>query len=462
MFTFNEFKHLILEKADADWDINLALPPPTSPNYAALKTLFANKTIWAYSKKARSLEIVFHNSNVPDLIQGSWSVDRGNHKYMVYLSADGTKVKLRQTGKAGADSTRGIASYQESGVCLWMDALLNGVDDIQDYTPSDFYQSQDDAAFVEAWLAANPPWNHDCKITAEDIIKELGKLNLLKNYQVHKGTEIYKKIRKIGGELSGVHPDKWNPADIMLIKRDLKAYNKAIKSTNIVQYNTYFADLYGDLIGISLKGSTAIQGCISSNLIPGAEHAISQAKPKSLRFRGNQLTDDEKQIFLDAFTRLKKKASALKRIYIPDTGEAISSSIMNISSVKPAFSGMPYMVSLLSGFDSVEEMEDYMFNSYMFARSSISDISSVHWKAMAGKGMHEIRPGLDWRKFKLDQVIVPVNGQTTITIKCTYDGKPVILSWRAKGFMATPTVEIASASTRKRAIKLIKLTSAKL
>lgn len=431
--TFSQFRRSLNEALNAAWDINDALPSPADPNYATLKDLFDQNAIWPYNRGVTTMEIVFHDKDILGQLKGEWGLLRG-HRAMRYMAANGMRVLIRTTGKNRQGSTKGMASYQEAGVVLWLDALLHGFDDVQDYEPTDFYQSKADYRNVVAWLSANANWNRDCRETAADIIETFGASKLTK-FQCHHGTPEYNKLRKRGAALAGVGEDRWNPSDIMLIARDRKAYNKAMQTDNLATLNACLADPYGDIRGISLKGSQALHGAVAASSIAGnplVSDIMKRIKPMHMPLQNNTLTDAQKADVIEAFVKIKRNKT--RRIYVRGVEGTLTDTIMAWDTVTDLWpKAYPDTLALLMACHNDGDLDDLAFTGFMYASSAINGVSANYWKAEAGKPMYFVEPEIDRDAFSLDQVIVPVNGEASAVFNVTYKGKPVKLQFRSKG-----------------------------
>ena len=415
------------------WDINDALPSPADANYATLKDLFDQRAIWPYNRGARTMEIVFYDKSIIDQLKGEWAVDLRGHYVMRYIAANGMRIKMRSTGKTGPDSTTGMSYYQEAGVVLWLDALLHGVDDIRGYEPTDFYQSDVDHRDVDAWLEVNAGWNRDCRNTAIDIIKTFG-APALARFQCHHDTPEYNALRKKGAALAGAGKDRWNPSDIMLIARDRRAYTKAMQTDTITSLNEYFADPYGDIRGISLKGSKAMHGSVATGSIAGhplVSDIMKRIKPMHMPLQHSTLTDAQKADVIEAFAKIKRGKTS--KIYLRGVRGTLTDTIMAWDTVTDLWSkAYPDTLALLMACRNDEDLDNLAFVGFMYASSAIDGVSSNYWKAEAGRPMYFVEPAINRNAFKLDQVIVPANGEASTVFNATYADGPIKLQFRSK------------------------------
>lgn len=430
--TFSQFRRRLNESRDVAWGINDALPSQADPNYDVLKDLFDQGAIWPYNRGARTMEIVFHDKSIIDQLKGEWGSMRG-HRVMKYMAANGMRIKMRTTRKAGPGLTTGMSYYQEAGVVLWLDALLHGANDIRGYEPTDFYQSNVDYRDAEAWLGADARWNRDCRNIAIDIIKTFG-THELDRFQCHHRTQEYKDLRKKGAALAGIGEDRWNPSDIMLIARDRRAYTKAMRADNLATLNKFLADPYGDIRGISLKGSKAMHGSVAASSIAGhplISDTMKRIKIMHMPLMSNTLPDAQKTEVIRAFAEIQR--NRISKIYVRGVDGTLTDTIMAWDTVTDLWSkAYPDTLALLMACRDDEDLDNLAFVGFMYASSAINGVSSNYWKAQAGRPMDFVKPSTNRNAFRLDQVIVPVNGEASTVFNATYKGKPVKLQFRSK------------------------------
>ena len=120
------------------------------------------------------------------------------------------------------------------------------------------------------FMTNDKTWNKANKDCAQKLIQYCGSSNIkLNEYYIHRGTDLFKNIKKVGATLAKLNADKWNPADVMLIKNEQLVASKLdqfAKDKNIAEYNRFIGS-NDDVIGISLKkGDTdALHGSFAVN-----------------------------------------------------------------------------------------------------------------------------------------------------------------------------------------------------
>lgn len=172
---------------------------------------------------------------------------------------------------------------QENGFAIWLDYLVNNNKtagerfDRSQYKPSDKLRLSEDsnkqAAMIDDainFMADDKTWDDANKKCALKLLQYCKSLNVnLDKYYIHRGTDLFKKIKKVGATLAVLNADKWNPADVMLIKNEQSVASKLdqfAKDKNIAEYNRFIGS-NDDVIGISLKkGDTgALHGSFAVN-----------------------------------------------------------------------------------------------------------------------------------------------------------------------------------------------------
>lgn len=221
----------------------------------------------------------------------------------------------------------------------------------------------------------------------------------------------------------------------MLIARDRKAYNKAMQTDNITSLNAYLSDPYGDIRGISLKGSKAMHGSVAAGSIAGnplISDIMKRIKIMHMPLRGNTLADAQKAGVIKAFAEIQR--NRISKIYVRGVEGTLTDTIMAWGTVTNLWpKAYPDTLALLMACRDDEDLDNLAFVGFMYASSAINGVSANYWKAEAGYPMHFVKPSTDRNAFKLDQVIVPVNGEASTVFNITYKGKPVKLQFRSKG-----------------------------
>lgn len=428
MISFIDFVRSLNEANDKNWDVSLALPGVNDENYQSLKSAFSSGLIWTYNRTSKSYQIVFNkNSNLQDTLAGAWQRDAKGHMVLQYRAADGKNVTLRSTGKSGAESTQGSASNQEAGVVYWL-AKLIGNDAL--------YQSKIPMEQTELWLDEHSKWNDQCKDTAQIIIKTLGRK--LKSFEFHHGTTEYNALRSLGKSLSGLSEDRWNPADIILIKNDRRAYSQALMCRDIEEYNSYFSDLDNcELIGISLKGAAALHGATALSSFANHPWVANIVKKFRIppKIKTNGVLDINTQRYaLSLYDDVSRIKSPLVQTYNVDKTKTIAENIAQWGAVASTWgASFPYGMTLLTCCRNSEDLRNLALTGYMYAKSAIVGVSAPFWKATPNS-MTKYEPDFDAEKFELKRVRVPVDGSTNIIFDIAYDGNIEKLQLRSKSF----------------------------
>lgn len=442
------------------------LPSPDAPEYDLIRKYVENCTIWVKTVTTKTALLVFNtNAGLERVIPGKWSRDSGGHWFISWVTTDGRKVTLRNTGLAGPASTKGKAAEPEAGVVIWLDLLSRGLDELPETAGeiTQLYQSKVPAEAALEFLHGNDKWNKDCKDTAKSIIKELGPIT---RWNVHHGDKIYNDLRSKGSALSGAGQDRWNPADIILVAKNLKAYNQAMKCEDIANYNQYFADLHGDIIGISLKGSNALHGSAGISSLrnnPVVDDILKSWKPLALtdkdfdRDFGDHLSES-------GITKVGRLLNALKKKNICK-GYNVPAGMKSIRDIVGSWEGLnmlwrrsyPFSLSMINAVKSKSDLNTVIFYGLQYALSRIDMVSAPFWKAIAGKPMVKFDSCPSINDFELIGIRVPLNGSASVVFDISLQEKKYKLQLRAKNGNSPPQFIINP--TDKGTAKLVPLSS---
>lgn len=173
------------------------------------------------------------------------------------------------TGGSGAGAAQ--TAMQEIAQCVMFGAIAEIKKPINNLTVTDLNKQiltkglkhvKSDKPPKEAidFLLENPDWMTTALVTAKKVLQTV-KIDL-SNYEFHRGSQLVGQIykifsalnRKLDGHQKFSGSDKWNPADIWIVKRGLKI--PAPKEfPQLIDYNSWISQQYKNrsLIGVSLK-----------------------------------------------------------------------------------------------------------------------------------------------------------------------------------------------------------------
>ena len=357
---------------------------------------------------------------------------------------DGYTIRFIKSGKKAVGSTNVTGAtktvFQEVGFLLALDALLDGKDfNPGSYSPSKRLDITADVKDVLNFLSSNKEWLDVSISGAETIIKKFGKSSL-KNYTFHHDSSLFKTIRSTGKSLSGLsNLDKWNPADVYLIKGQPK-----LNKTNIITFNECIHNKDRDIIGISLKKGAheALHGAIALNVI------LSTFKIPKLTSVPNTKDKAFKKFIHSKIKELK--SHPLKSIiYVHIADEDVEKSIddMRITS-NNYFKAIPHAINFIA--ESGNKLTDALKYAVM-AASSQSPESCSHFK-LQGSHLSEMPEPLD---IEILKIRLKLNGDADTVIDFKLNNVQMKLQLRSKGSL--PQFIIIKTAENSKATHISKL-----
>ena len=195
---------------------------------------------------------------------------------------------------AGSETTAYAESLQ-AYACATRQYLGKDLTDVSEITSKTIGDAICDRTLDASIKALNVKWYHSVIVTANKIFQDVPGAKTGQQYQFYRGGDFVNKIYNNWRQFkegSGIkQDDKWNPADIWMVK---KGFRMKPKFTSLNEYNAYIFDEFAkkNLIGISLK------------LVPkGEAHSkiYNDGKPASAKFTGFKLGQnmfDSKDIYI--------------------------------------------------------------------------------------------------------------------------------------------------------------------
>lgn len=197
------------------------------------------------------------------------------------------------TGISGAGSeVTALAESLQAYACATRQFLKKPLENVSQITPNTIKKADADRTLESCLNGLNEKWFHSVVVTANQIFNDVDPKG---TYIFYRGgnlvNSIYKEFSRFRKDSGLTGDDKWNPADIWMVKDKFK-----FKSdwTTLRDYNRYIYDefAYKNLIGISLK------------LVPkGIAHSkiFNDGKPLIAEWKGYKLGEnmfDSKDIYL--------------------------------------------------------------------------------------------------------------------------------------------------------------------
>jgi hypothetical protein len=194
---------------------------------------------------------------------------------------------------AGAEVTA-LAESLQAYACATRQYLGEDLKDVSQITSKTTDDADCDRRLTSCLNGLSENWFHSVIVTANLIFEELVSRSSTK-YEFYRGGEIvnqiYAEFGKFRAESGVTSDDKWNPADIWMVKKGFKFKGNwpSLKDYNDYLYEQFHAK---NLIGISLK------------LVPKGEahsEVFNDGKPPTAKFTGFKLSEnmtDSKDIYI--------------------------------------------------------------------------------------------------------------------------------------------------------------------
>lgn len=168
-----------------------------------------------------------------------------------------SKVNVDKEGQSGAGSeVTALAESLQAYACATRQHLGKDLVDVSQITAKTIADADCDRTLAQCMKGLDENWFRSVILTANLIFEEVPGAKTGKNFKFYRGgrlvNSIYSEWRehKKGSGISG--DDKWNPADIWMIKKSFK-FKTGWKT--LAEYNRYVYDEFANtnMIGISLK-----------------------------------------------------------------------------------------------------------------------------------------------------------------------------------------------------------------
>ena len=427
-----------------------------------IRDLFDNNSVKLdpkFASLAKSVSIDDFDKNaltkIRNNVRGS-TVDDFNAAYKGKINALWTKLdKLPYSHSKATENVIG----SELGVLVYIDAITSNQDpnDLTSYIPTNrlFCDSKllDD---VNALQSRDSSWRQSCIKTAKAII---AKLPQVKHYEMHYRDKVYNGIRKLGAQLGGLgnHFDRWNPGDVVFVKKG--AYPiKSQYTGNIVDYNNYIGKCE-DIIMVSLKKEDdgALHGAVSLKTMLSNLPQLSVAVDK---YNSVQAT------FPVIHKQLKKlqNSNISSLLYCTGVNSEIHKLINAEDDKNPAkvkngtfINSIPNVLAFLVAASGDKEVfKDICNMCYLWAASRTPQSCNYYKASANGCKLIDMNTSIE---FKLDKVIIPLDGSARVTFNLLVDKQPWSMIARAKQEQGMPQFMLNTGNrslSGARPIKLVK------
>lgn len=179
-----------------------------------------------------------------------------------------------------------ITAYAESlqaYACAARQFLGKDLTDVSEITEKTTKDAICDRTLKNSIENLNDNWYYSVIVTANKIFEDVPGAKSGEKYQFYRGgnfvNTIYDTWRQFKAGSGITQDDKWNPADIWMVKKKFKL---STKFNSLTEYNRYIFDEFANknLIGISLKLVT--KGSVTSKI-------FNDGKPPAAKFTGFKL-----------------------------------------------------------------------------------------------------------------------------------------------------------------------------
>lgn len=387
----------------------------------------------------------------------STSRDDFNKAYRGSLSTIWSKIEKKSySGSRVNEDVTG----SELAVLVYIDAITSNqnIDDIANYKPTKRMQCDPKLINnVVDLITRDKSWQHSCLNTAKAIIS---KIPQAKTYQLHYRDKVYNTIRETGARLGGFNGrlDRWNPADVMLIKKGAFPID-AQYTGNIVDYNNYIGKCE-DVIGISLKKSdkSAMHGSVSLGTMLGELKQLNVAVKKYKDVKSTfpvvhkQLKKLQTSNIADLIYCTGVNSEVYKHIVADDDNEDVK--LKNGTFVNSVPNVLEFLIASGSNKDV---FADICNMCYLWAASRAPKSCNYYKASENGCSLIDIHTAVD---FKVNKVVIPLDGSSRVTFDITVDGNRWSMVARAKQERGFPQFIIEHGqlkTTKLQAIKNVQL-----
>lgn len=173
------------------------------------------------------------------------------------VKADSTTTKTDSSHISGAGSeVTALAESLQVYACATRQHLGKDLGDISLITEKTIVDSYANRTLKQCMAGLDEGWFYSVINTANALFKDIPGATRGKKYRFYRGGKlvysIYDEWRRLKSGSGIVSNDKWNPADIWMIK---KTYKHQYGFNTLTEYNRYMYNVFNsaDCIGISLK-----------------------------------------------------------------------------------------------------------------------------------------------------------------------------------------------------------------
>ena len=324
-------------------------------------------------------------------------------------------TKIDKAPYSGMDGNKKTA-LQEIGFAVCLDMLISHRQSSSNQYDTDNIITDDKQSINDAidFMRRNKEWLASNTDGAKALAAYLRNSDIdLTKYQIHRGSKLFNSIKAVGSKLSGLTADKWNPADIFLIKKGSNVEPSQFK--NIIDYNQYIG-ANDQVIGVSLKKgeTTALHGSFAlRSLLNMVGVKVNHTKCQTI--------DQCKKLINDHLVSLQH-STIEKYIYlVTNPGDSTKTIAQLVDQLHPKsdtfIDSFPPGLEFLSAVRNNEaKMIDALTAAYQVASSSHAN-SAPHIK-VARNSVKTINPH-NADVITINRIIIPLTGDIHILFDLT-------------------------------------------
>lgn len=374
--------------------------------------------------------------------------------------ANGFDKSMVSQGNKG--NRANIDDERESAVAVIFDMLVQEsvaeeeiLEKLSEWKPNGEFKpeiTKNGCESIRAFLSEKINLN-DSYLCAIGVKKVFDKTIRNGNYKIYHKSKAFNFIKETAKKIlsdGGIkcQPDKWNPADIFIIREGFSIQ----KTADINEYNEQFKD-FNNIVGISLKKSEdgALHGSAGLSTI----EQLIDVKTKNFKKCegvGNYGNKDGKEFLGEYIKDIKKlKGSCVDKVicYIDkskNSVEEIMNSLTTDKGWKKCY--MDLLDFLLKYRLGLDNAMTYLYN---FANSSV-DFSAPHFKVMRDK--HKpVTPVM--KNVEVVGIHIPLSDVRFIWLELNVDGEKKWMKGRPKNTGAKPQFMIDNAGMKTGGYKIV-------
>lgn len=241
--------------------------------------------------------------------------------------------------------------------------------------------------------------------------------------------------------------DKWNPADIFIIKKDFEV--KALNDIN--EYNKQFYN-FNNILGISLKKSE--DGALHGSAGLTSVMPLIELKSKGIRTEigvGNYENKNDKEFLKEYIKDIQRLQKNCKKVvcYIDKSKNSLEDTMNSLTTNKGWKKCYMDLLDFLLKYSlSLDSAVTYLYN---FANSTV-DFSAPHYKVMSDQ-FEKIEPKM--KKVEVVGIHIPLSKVRFIWLELNVEGEKKWMKGRPKNTDAKPQFMIDNAGMKTGKYKIV-------